>query len=817
MSIYPNFRYAARRFRKSPAATITVLATLALCIGANTAVFSVVDTLFFRPPPYPNPEQLAVIATVQRFHGASNVDTSQDGAQWEAVRDGATLLDAAVFGAAAGVNLVAQDRVEYIGNERVSENFFRVLGITPLLGREFTRQEDVPNGPKLAIISYGLWQRAFHANPRTLGQTIQLRGEPHTIIGVMPAGFLPPSDTIDSEPLRVDVWTPLQPTTTGEGSGDNFEVIARLKPGVTFMQADAQLQSVLRPVFQQRRRSGVELVERAMPFQVGSTYEIRRSVHLMWGAVAIVLLIGCVNIAGLLLAQSARRSRELATRIALGATRAKVIGELLCDSLLIAIVGGALGIVLGYFALKGLLWLNPGVFDVFGPIVLDARVLVVMLFVSAATSLVFGLIPALDASKVDLRSSLSEAGRALTGRRGLWTRRGLVFVEVALGVVLVAAAGLLIRTFATLAGADPGFDPKNVLIASASLQDARYKTSARGNRLFRDSVARIRQIPGVESAAVALTPPYGRPLNECAGQVNGRPIDNCMVNFTYATPEMFETLRMKLLRGNYYTEADRANTTPVAVANEAFVSRFLKNQPVVGSTVKVEGTNWHIVGVVANLQQKNGFGGDWGPVDAFPQLYMPVSQVPDGLFAAVHVWFSPVWMVRTRANVPGLAEKMRAAMAEVDPQLPFASFHSMQEVAGRALQTQRYQAVLFSTFAGLAVLLAAVGVYGLIAQSVAQRTREMGIRLALGASLSQVVRTAALPGIVLSVTGVGFGLILALLTTRLLKSLIWGVKPTDPLTFIAVAFLLVGVATIASFLPATRLAQIDPAKTLRDE
>ncbi|MBV8570303.1 MAG: ABC transporter permease [Acidobacteriaceae bacterium] len=818
MPFYLNLRYAARQLRKCPGFTITVLATLALCIGANTAVFSVVDTLFFRPPPYPEPEKLAVITTVQQFQGAIDVDTSQDGTQWKVVRDDASLMEAAVFGAAAGVNLVAQNRAEYIGNERVSANFFHVLGITPLLGREFTREEDVPNGPKLAIVSYSLWQRVFHSDPGILGKIIQLRGEPHTVIGVVPKGFWPPSDTIGSEPLIVDVWTPLHATTTGEGSGNNFEVIARLKPGVTFAQANAQLQSVFRPVFQQRMHPGLKYEERAMPFQAGSTFEIRRSVHLMWGAAALVLVIGCVNIAGLLLARSATRSREIATRFALGATRGAVVQELLCESLLIAVVGGALGIVLGHFALTGLLLLNPGAFDVFGPIVLNGRCTATMLLVSAATSLIFGLIPALDASKVDLRASLSDGARTVTRRRGLSMRRGLVFVEVMLGVVLVAAAGLLIRTFATLAGADPGFDPENVLIASASLQNARYKTSSMGDRLFRDSLARIRQIPGVESASVALTPPYGRPLNECASQVNGKQVSNCLVNFTYATPDMFETLRMKLLSGRFYTDADRAVTMPVAVANEAFVRRFLKNhEPVIDSTVRVEGTTWHIVGVVGNVQQKNGFGEGWGPIDAFPQLYVPVSQVPDGLFSAVHVWFSPVWMVRTQGYVPGLVRQMGAALAGVDPQIPFASFQGMQHVSGRALQSQRYHAVLFSTFAGLALLLAAVGVYGLVAQSVRQRTREMGIRLALGATSSQLVRTAAMPGFVLSLSGVGAGLILASAVTRVLKSLIWGVKPTDPSTFVGVGLLLFGVATVASFLPAARLTRIDPAQTLRDE
>ena len=818
MRLYANFRYASRQLRNSPILTATVLSTFALCIGANTAVFSIVDTLFFRPPPYPQPERLAVIATVQRFNGAVDVDTSQDGAQWQAVSEHANLLDAAVFGAAAGVNMVAPNRVEYIGNERVSANFFHVVGVAPILGREFTRAEDVPNGPKLSVISFALWQRVFQSDPHALGHPIQIRGEPYTVIGVMPAGFLPPSDTVEGEPLRIDVWTPLHPTTTGEGSSNNYEVIARLKPGVTFPRASAQLQSVLQPIFQQRGHPGLEFAEQAMPFQRGSTYEISESVHLMWAAVAVVLLIGCVNIAGLLLARSASRTREVATRLAVGATRADVVGELLCESLLLAIMGGALGVLLGYFALQGLIWLNPGVFDLFGPVTLDARVLAIMLATSLAASCVFGLVPALHASKVDLRSSLSEAGRTLTARNGLWTRRGLVFVEVTLGVVLVAAAGLLVRTFAGLAGADSGFDSKNVLIASASLQDARYKTASAGDRLFRDSLARIRQIPGVESAAVALTPPYGRPLNECAAEVNGRKVNQCLVNFTYTTPEVFQTLRVKLLTGSYYTEADRPNTPPVAVANEAFVRRLLKTgDSAVGSTVKVEGITWRIVGVVGNLQQKNGWGNDWGPVDAFPQLYVPASQFPDNLFAAVHMWFSPVWMVRTRGSVPAIGDKMRSALAQVDAQLPFASFQSLPEVAGRALQRQRYQAVLFSAFAALALMVVAIGVYGLTAQWVAQRTREMGIRLALGATSLGVVRKAAMPGIVLSLSGIGTGLILALFVTRLLKSLIWGVKPTDPLTFAGVAFLLIAVAIVASFLPAVRLARIDPAQTLRNE
>jgi predicted permease len=491
---------------------------------------------------------------------------------------------------------------------------------------------------------------------------------------------------------------------------------------------------------------GVSLAEQAIPLQTGATNDVRHSVNLLWGAVTVVLFIGCINIACLLLARSASRAREIATRLALGATRIAIARELLAECILLAFGGGVIGILAGYYALKGLIRLNPGAFEIWGSVTLDGRVMAIMIAVSLATSILFGLFPALETASVDLRSSLSEGGRGVAGAHRQWKLQALVFAEVALGVVLVVSAGLLIRTFTKLAGADPGFDPNHVIIASASLQDARYKTTKEGARLFRESVDRMKEIPGVESAAVALTPPYGRPLNECVSQISGVPLTNgfCLVNFTYATPEMFQTLRMKLLPGSFFTASDTADAAAVAVVNQAFVRRYLKNGPEpVGATVRIEGKNWRIAGVVGDTQQKNAWGYQWGPIDTFPQVYVPAAQFPDGMFAMANVWFSPVWIVRTRSDITGLPDAMRRALAAVDPQLPFSSFHSMAEIAGSSIQKQRYQATLFSVLAGLAVLLAAIGVYGLIAQSVAQRTREMGIRLALGATSSGVVGTAA--------------------------------------------------------------------------
>ncbi len=440
-----------------------------------------------------------------------------------------------------------------------------------------------------------------------------------------------------------------------------------------------------------------------------------------------------------------------------------------------------------------------------------------MLVLSLATSVIFGLFPAFEASGVDLRSALSEAGRSNAGSRRQWKRQSLVFAEVALGVVLVVAAGLLIRTFATIANASPGFDPNHLVIASASLADARYSTTAAGTRLFRQSLQQIQQIPGVESAAVALTPPYGRPLNESIAQIDGRPPKEGITEFTYVTPGMFETLRMKLLRGRLFTEADTADAARVAVVNEAFLSRYLRTKPdPLGTPINIENKNWQIIGVVNNVQERNGLGFG-GPVDQFPEVYVPVDQFPDGIFAMANVWFSPVWIIRTHGDSPAFPQAMQRALASVDPRLPFSSFKTISQVRGAALQQQRYEAIIFSVFAGLAILLAALGVYGLIAQSVAQRTREMGIRLALGATVNGIIRTAALPGVALSVAGVVCGIMLALFATRLLKSLIWGVAPTDPSTFVAVALLLIGVAAGASIIPALRLARIDPAQALHNQ
>jgi predicted permease len=807
-----DLRYATRVLRKSPTFTVTAVATLALCIGANTAIFSVVDAVLLRPLPYPQPERLAAVARHWKDKGASGDDTPQTGSIWEAVRDGATYVDCAVFSdGSMGVNFAAGGKVEYVKQQRVSAGFFRVLGIAPLIGREFSADEDRPGGPAVTVLSYALWKRVFLGNPAVAGQTVTLRGEPYTIVGVLPASF--------QSSTPADLWTPLRPTSTGEGGGYNYAIAGRLRPGATWAQADAQIEAVGAPVLHENREASVRL--HLISFQNGLTEDVRQPLLILWAAVGLVLLIGCVNIAGLLLARAAGRSRELATRMALGSGRAALIRQMLAESLLLGLCGGAAGAFLGWLGVKALKFLAQDSLNVWQTVELDWRVLAATGCASIAAGILFGLYPALAASRIEIRAALGEAGRGVAGGCNPWPRRVLVASEVALGVVLLVGAGLLIRTFAHLQGLDPGFDAENVIAAQLSLQDARYATNQRVNQLFDKSLARIRELPGVECAAVTLSLPYERALNTEIRRLDGRHVDAAteyqITNFFYVTPEYFRVLRIPLLRGRVFTSADRSTTAPVVVVSEAFVKMYLGDDQPLGRHLDLgNGDRREIVGVVGDVQQKSGWG-DGTPLAPMPDIYVPSTQVEDKFIPLVHTWFSPSWIVRSSGPAQGTIAGMQRALESVDPQLPFAGFHSMDDVRYRALAQERFQAALLGALAGLALLLAAVGIYGLIANSVAERTRELGIRLALGATVPQAMRAVALPGVALALAGVVAGSVLAAFASQLLRHLVWGVRPGDPVTYVAAGLGLIGVAAGASFLPALRVTRLNPAETLRQE
>ncbi len=781
-------------------------------MGANTAVFSVVDAMLFRPLPYPAPDRLARVVYFIRAHGAEGMNSSVNGRDWEMVRDHATKMEAAVYSdLSSGANLAASGRVEYAEQQRVSSGFFRVLGVAPMLGREFTREEDRAGGPRAMVLGYALWKRVFGGDAGILGKAVTLRGEPFTVVGVMPQAF--------QSGVAADLWTPIQPSTSGEGEGDNYAVCGRLRPGATWAEANAQIESLGKALQEGTRQGqGVELHMRLITLQEGFAEGWSKPLWLLWAAVGLVLLIGCVNIAGLLLARAQSRRREIATRMALGGARWRIVRQLLVESLMLAAAGAAAGVFAGWLALGGVRSLAGDMLPAASAIGIDPRVLAVTGFIAAITALLFGIYPAIEASGVDIRSAMAEGSRSVAGTSRRLPRRLLVVGEVALALVLLAGATLLVRTLLYLQNQPPGFDGRGVIAATFSLQDARYTTNEKMDALFRSGLDRIRRIPGVESAAVGLHMPYERALNLPFRLVETRNPENLITNSMYVTPDYFRVLRIALRDGRMFRDSDTAKSRPVAVVNAAFVRHYLKGGEAVGRHLRLMGEEAReIVGVVADVRQRHGWGDSFAPVDAVPNVYVPETQFGDQGVLMIHTWFSPSWIVRAHGDDAVLRRSIQEAVSAADPLLPIASFQTVAGIRAKSLQFQSLMATLLGTLAGLAMLLAALGVYGLTANAVAERTREIGIRMALGADRLSAINTAAMPGIWLAFIGAVVGLIGALLAARLLASFVWGMRATDPATLLGVSILLIAVAAVASIVPALRILRLNASDVLRQE
>lgn len=801
-------RFSMRQLARNPGFSATVIVTLALAIGANTAIFSIVDALMLKSLPYPQPDRMGTIFT--RVQGGSPYDDRHeiDGAQWESLRDDVPSLISAVYaGIAFGVNLQAEQSVQYVYAARVSQHFFDVLGIRPMTGRSFSAEEDRPQGPPSAILSYGLWSTTFNANRNLVGQTIHLKGQPYTVIGVLPQGVI--------TPVQADLYTALQPSRQGEGGGSNFDVITRLRDGTTWQQADAEINrawAFRARQFVQENPSGGRLDFHSVPLQRGQATALRPKAWTLMIAAGFILLIACANLAGITLVRMARRTSEIATRLALGASQGQILRQLWLENLLLAFIGGAAGVGVGFLALRGLLSLLPRDFLPVAGVPLDGRVLGFTLIVSLVTSLLFGMLPALGVRRVDLRSSM--VSRAIAGSESQKLRQALIAGEVALTVVLLAGSGLLIRTLIHLETLPPGFNPQGVMTAKASLDDARYYDPAAFRRLLNESIAAMQRIPGVENAAVGLSLPYERVLNDAitfhdgpsAGQRAG-------TDLVYVTPSYFETLQIPLLAGRAFQASDGPAAQPVAIVNRTFARKFFPGTNPIGHSVD---KGVMIVGVVADVQLSSGLN-PTAPVQTEQTMYIPATQVEPQLLALVHTWFQPSWIVRMSEPVQGLAAQMQHALASVDPGLPFSGFHSMSDLLAQTLATQRIEVALLGTMAGLALLLSAVGIFALVANLVAQRTREIGIRVALGSTLQQAMAHVAGHGIRAAAAGLGIGLALCGVSLRIMRSVIYGVSAYDRLTLLAVVGVLSAVTLAASTLPTLRIASIDPAKALREE
>lgn len=804
-TISRDARYALRLLRRTPAFTTAAVLTLAVAIGVNTAVFSVADAFLLRPLPYPDSQRLGLVSARWGGDGPTTDDTAQTGTTWQLVHEHATTVTSAAFSNwTTGVNVVANGRASHLTQQRVSAGFFDVLGVQPLIGRGFSDAEDRPGGPLAVILSHTAWTTEFRADPAALSSVISVRGEPATVVGVMPAGF--------ATEVPADLWMPLRPTTTGEGAGENYTILLRLKNGATWQEASAEVATLTQPVLdKQRDQPRRPLSFSTVSWQRTFATDLREPILLLWGAVAVVLVVACVNLAGLLLARAAGRRHELATRMALGSGRGGVIRQLVVESVVLAMIGGAGGIMIGIGALDVLQRLATDAFRIARPVTLDARAMAAGMALSLIASLLFGIVPAMQASRIDIRRGLAPSSARTVTRGGHWSRRGIVLAQVTLSVMLLTGAGLLVRTFVYLSNLQPGFEPRGLTAASFSLQDARYDSPEEVTSLIERMLERTRTTPGIESATLSLGVPYQRLLNLGFRRLDGARSTG-RTSATYISVGYFDTMRVPLRRGRTFDTRDTALAPGVMIVNETFVKTYYSGEDPLGRRIAVAGREREIVGVTGDVQLKPGWGTN-GPLAPMPLSYVPVSQVSEGMLRLVHGWFSPTLIVRSSAG--DTASAIRNAVASVDPLLPLAEVRTMDDVRAASIAAQRFLMTILVALALTTVLLAAVGLHGLIATTVTERTREMGIRLALGATPKHAIRSLAAPGVALAIAGTVAGILLARATTGLLRHYLWGVSADDPATYAAVAAGLIVIASAASVLPTLRILRLTPASTLR--
>jgi predicted permease len=819
-TLLQNLRYAVRILRNSPGFAAVAILTLALGIGANTAIFSVVNAVLLQPLSYPNPDRLVELE-LSSPQGNGNVTSIPKFNVWREQSDVFDSVAAYDF-SGPGINLTGGDRPELIKGIHVSADYFRVFGVPVALGRTFTPEEDRPGGPAVVVISNGLWRNRFGSDPEILNRTIDLGQEPYTIIGVI-------GPTYSGDP-KSDIWLPLKPDPNSVDQGHYLRATARLKPGVTLLQAQAAMKHAadqFNRKFPNSPVMGPGASFTAIPLRDSVIGDVRFGLLLLFGAVGFVLLIACANVASLLMARATIRRREIAIRSALGAGRSRLMFQLLSESLLLSLAGGVLGLGLGYVGVRALLAINPSDIPRVGEqgaaVALDWRVLVFTLVAAILTGILFGLVPALSTSRSDISNTLRESGaRSGTGLRHNKARAVLVITEMALALVLLVGAALLIRTFGALRGVNPGFDARNVLIMEMSLNGGRFEKAAGVDQLEREGRRRIESLPGVAAAAMTCCVPleggFGLPFI-----IEGRPLTNGPYHgeATWLTmsPHYFDVFRIPLISGRAFTDQDNGAADRVVVINQALAKEYWPKGDALGARISIgkgvgpefDEPPRQIIGIVGDVCE----GALSRPPDQI--MYVPFAQVNDGIIALNNRIVPVTWVVRTKLQPFSLSADIQRELREASGGLPVAHIRSMQQVVGESTARNDFYMTLLTIFAGVALLLAAIGVYGLMAYSVQQRTQEIGVRMALGASSQQVRRMVVVQGMQLALVGVVIGVGSALGLTRLMGSLLYGVKPRDPFTIALVAALLSGVTLLATYLPARRASRVDPMVALRYE
>jgi putative ABC transport system permease protein len=809
-SIWQDIRYALRVLAKSPGFTAVAVLTLALGIGANTAIFTIVYGVLLRPLPFPQPDHIVQLAETFRAD-SDEMDVTLN--ELEHLREYGQLFEHMAGYTDVGFNLATGNESEHVRGVPASAEYFQVYGVHPALGRDFLPEEDRGDGQRVAILSHALWMRRFGGDPGVMGRKILLSGDDYTVIGLMPADFDPRANSELNPGTRADVWVPLALVAKSAGSGENLGVIARLKPNVTSEQLLSQMDIITRD-FRVRYPNdvGQELVMSFRPYQAMVGAGVRPFLLVLLGAIGFVLLIACANVANLLLARGSSRGREIAVRVAVGASRGRLFRQLLTESMMIALAGGAFGLVVAKAGLGSLLTMAPSNLPRLSDIRLDSWVFAFTFLVSILTGAVFGIAPALYATKTNLSESLKEGGgRAGAGVGRARLRQGLVIGEFALSLVLLTGAGLMIATFERLMNTSPGFDPHHVLTMRFWMSGSKYSSTPEIMRFYRAVEQRIEALPGVTAAGVVAA---GLPLER--GGNNGvriaGPKESEWISMDYReiTPGYFQTIGTPLKQGRGFTEADSETSHSVVVINEAAARKYFPNQISLGKYLYVSGVLCEVVGVVGDVKSHLD-------QPAEPTTFVPAAQAKLGTSKLFEGWFPRSFVVRTTGDPLLLNQALREAMATTDPLVPTGAVRSMDQVLSHSLALRSFTMTLLSVFGGLALVLASVGIYGVTAFAVSQRTREIGVRMALGARPADVLRLVLTEGLKLVAAGVVLGVAAAVMLTRLLEGMVYGVRVRDPLIFAMVNLLMVTVALAACYVPARRATHVDPLEALRYE
>lgn len=804
-SLFRNLRFALRLLMKSPAFSAAVIGTLALGIGANSAIFTVADALLLRPFPYRDPAQLVAVQVRDRKGG----DRPANLIWYETVRDRAASFQQVAVWSQDNANLTGDNNPVQVELQRVSPNFFSMLGVNAALGRTFTDEEGQPQGKPVVVLSHAFWKSHFHGDAGIAGKTIRLDANAYTVVGVLPAGaefpFVGPAD----------VWTPryfeysLVPTDRLRLGVGYLSILARLKPGVTLQQANAEL-AVLDEAYRRQNPTLPDatpgITMRAISLRDLVTGDLRGKVVLLMIAVGLVLLIACGDVASLLLSRALARRREIAVRAALGASRAGIVAQLLTESLLLALMAGALGVLVAWGATRALAVWGAGQLPFGVAVHVDARVLVFTLAIALVSGVLFGLAPALQLARMDLNSTLREEGRAASASRGRSRMKDLLVVgQVALSLLLLIGAGLLIRSFVRLLQVDPGFDPRDLLTMNISLSNDRYAKPEQQIAFFDEAMRRAAAVPGVSDVAISaalplsfirITPvlPQGQPEVPLAQ----RPF----VDIEAVSPQWFRTMRVPLRGGRAFQSSDQAQSAPVVIANESFARQFWPNGSALGQHVTIgrRPVPAEVVGIAADVKNR-GLA-----QDPQPQLWLPFTQLP---------WGEMNLIVRTAVPPQSVATAVRAQIAGIDPDQPVTKVQTGDELMDSARTQPRFLLLLVGVFSATALVLAIVGIYGVLSYAVAERRQEFGIRMALGAGRRDILRLVLRHGLVLALAGIAAGLIAAFALTRLAASLLYKTSGHDPLTFVAAPIVFLLVALAASYLPARRATRVSPIEALR--